>query len=212
MKLTKYEHSCMVLEDKDQQLIIDPGTFSPSLPELTKVVGVVVTHQHPDHLSADNLASILQANPEVSLYAPQDVLDELDSLEAKKVVADLKDPLKIGSFWVEFVGGKHAPIYQKSPCENVGVIVNETFYYPGDSLDRPSENITTLAVPASAPWLKVSEAMDFIAKIKPTVVFPAHDMLLSEIGKSVHYRWLQQAAEATNAQWRVLQVGQSLDI
>jgi L-ascorbate metabolism protein UlaG (beta-lactamase superfamily) len=200
----------MVLDQDGEQLIIDPGSFTPKLPELGNVVGVIVTHEHSDHLSSKNLDTILQANPDAPLYAPQDVLDQLTELNGKKEVAKSGESAQLGSFSIKFIGGDHATIYKKSPCKNVGVLVNETFYYPGDSLDKPAESVDTLAVPASAPWMKTSEAMDFIAEIKPKKVFPAHDMLLSDIGKMVSYRWLEKASKEAGAEWLVLEDGQSI--
>lgn len=210
MKIAKYEHSLMVLEQDGEQLVIDPGSFTPKLPELSNVVGVIVTHEHMDHLSAENLSTILQAYPDALLYAPQDVLDQLTELNGKKEAAESGNTVQLGSFSIQFIGGNHATIYKASPCENVGVLVNESFYYPGDSLDRPVGSIDVLAVPASAPWMKTSEAMDFIAELKPKKVFPAHDMLLSNIGKMVSYRWLEQATKEAGAEWLVLEDGQSL--
>lgn len=212
MKITKYEHSFMVLEQDGQQLVIDPGTFTPKLPGLNAVVGVIVTHEHADHLSADNLANILEAHPEAPLYAPQDVLDQLEAVTGKKVVAKAGTSTDLGPFSVEFTGGDHAVIYQTSPCQNVGMVVNKSFYYSGDSLAKPAAGVEVLAVPATAPWLKVSEVMDFITEIQPKTVFPVHDMLLSDIGKTVNYRWLEQAAKQAEAEWQVLDPGQSITI
>lgn len=212
MKITKYEHSFIVLEQDDQQLVIDPGTYSPSLPELSRVVGVIVTHEHADHLSAQNLATILDANPDAPLYAPQDVLDQLNEITGHKQVANAGETMSLGSFNVSFVGGAHAAIYKNSPCENIGVLVNNTFYYPGDSLDKPEEQIKILAVPAHAPWMKTSEAMDFITDLKPQIVFPAHNILLSEIGEMVTYRWLKQATEDAGASWQALKDAESIEV
>lgn len=202
----------MVFEQDDQQLVLDPGSFSKQLPELNNVVGIIVTHEHMDHLSADNLQVILSANPGAPLYAPQDVLDQLSQVQSNKVPAKAGEKITLGAFKIQFVGGKHATIYKTSPCENVGVLVNDSFYTPGDSLDKPQQQIKVLAVPASAPWMKASETMDFIAELKPEVVFPVHDMLLSDIGESVTYRWLKQAAESVDADWQILATGQSLTI
>lgn len=203
MKITKYEHSFMVLDHDQQQLVIDPGTYTPSLPELNAVTAVIVTHEHADHLSAHNLAQILSANPGALLYAPQDVLDQLSEIESPKVIAQAGETVTMGAFKVAFIGGRHATIYKASPCENVGVMVDDEFYYPGDSLDEPNTKVKVLAVPAHAPWMKTSETMNFIDNVSPDVVFPAHNMLLSDIGEMVTYRWLKQAADNGNSLWRV---------
>jgi L-ascorbate metabolism protein UlaG (beta-lactamase superfamily) len=212
MKITKYEHSFMVLEQNDEQLVIDPGTYSPNLPELQNVVGIIVTHEHADHLSATNLTTILQANPAAPLYAPQDVLDQLTDVGGNKVTSRAGETVALGSFKVEFVGGDHAIIYKTSPCENTGLLINDVFYTPGDSLSKPKGQVKVLAVPAHAPWMKTSETMDYITELGPEVVFPVHNMLLSDIGEMVTYRWLKQAADEAGADWQVLASGDSLEV
>jgi L-ascorbate metabolism protein UlaG (beta-lactamase superfamily) len=57
VKITKYEHACLVVEEAGETLVIDPGVLA-KLPELTNVVAVVVTHIHPDHLHMPNLLAI----------------------------------------------------------------------------------------------------------------------------------------------------------
>lgn len=212
MKVTKYEHAFMVLEQDGQQLVIDPGMFSPNMPNLANVAGIIITHEHSDHYKTENLAIILQSHPGVPIYAPQDVIDQLPELHAIANVAVPGQNTVIGQFRIDFVGGEHAVIYQTSPCNNVGVLVNKSFYYPGDSLDLPSESITILAVPASAPWLKTNEAMNLIIAAKSSHVFPVHDSLLSQIGQTVTYNWLERAAKEADSNWHVLEVGQSLEI
>ena len=43
MKLTKYEHACMVIEKADVSLVIDPGGYTMPLTDLMDVVAVVIT-------------------------------------------------------------------------------------------------------------------------------------------------------------------------
>ncbi len=40
-----------------------------------------------------------------------------------------------------------------------------------------------LAAPANAPWMKISEVMDYIIAVAPRRAFPTHEMLLSRAGK-----------------------------
>jgi L-ascorbate metabolism protein UlaG (beta-lactamase superfamily) len=57
------------------------------------------------------------------------------------------------------------------------------------------ESIELVAVPASAPWMKISEAMEFIKKLKVKRVFPTHNALLSEFGEKAEYNWLKKATD-----------------
>jgi len=214
MKITKYEHACLLVEALDQKLIIDPGMFAESLPQdLKEVHAVVVTHIHSDHLDKERLQAIVVANPEVTVFAPQDVLDEIQEIEAKKELAETGVSHTAGSFALEFFGHDHAVIYEKVPCENVGVMVNKTLYYPGDSFTKPNgDKIPLLALPAGAPWMKVGEAMDFMKAVMPGSVFPTHNAVYSEAGAMFTDTWLSQQAMALGAEYKVLKPGDSIDI
>jgi hypothetical protein len=45
--------------------------------------------------------------------------------------------------------------------------------------------VDTLFVPISAPWLKLSESVDFIRAVKPRRAFALHDCLLNDVGLRV---------------------------
>ncbi len=85
-----------------------------------------------------------------------------------------------GPFRLRFFGGKHIVIHESIPIiDNVGVLVNDAFYYGGDSYDRPDGPVEVLAAPIGAPWLKISEAMDYVLAVKPRRAFYTHDAPLS---------------------------------
>jgi L-ascorbate metabolism protein UlaG (beta-lactamase superfamily) len=190
MKITKYEHACIVVELDGSRLVIDPGSFTTSLTDFNNIVGLVITHNHADHLNKELVSKILKANPDAAVVTVQEVADELPDAKTKIVAAGNSET--VGPFKLEFFGGKHAYIHNEQPkAQNVGVMVNETLYYPGDSYDTPgTKPVPIAAVPVSGPWMKIGEALDFIAAIKPSKVFPAHDGFLSEGGQYFTDNWL----------------------
>lgn len=205
MKVTKYEHACLVVEEQGKLLVIDPGIFSESLPALQNVAAVVVTHVHQDHFAIDKVRLILGENPEAQLITVQAVADELDPSFKPKVVTGGNEDT-VGPFTLNFYGGQHAVIHASIPVtDNVGVFVNDQLYYPGDSFALPDNKpVPLLAVPASAPWMRVGEAIDFIASVKPTRVFPTHNAILSDVGAAIHYRLLEEAAAAVTSEFFLL--------
>jgi L-ascorbate metabolism protein UlaG (beta-lactamase superfamily) len=210
MKLTKYTHACIVLEDQGQKLIIDPGQFTNDFGNLDNVVAVVVTHVHGDHFHADHLQNIIQVNPNVVIFTTDEVRNSWQDPHAQAVHA--YEDHQAGPFGLRFFGDKHAVIHASTPVpDNIGVQVNGTFYYPGDSLAEADGNITMLAIPACAPWLKIGEAMDLITVTKPQHVIPTHDAMLSEIGEMINDNWLRQAAEGVQAEYKRLHSGESLE-
>ncbi len=190
----------MVVEKDGQSLIIDPGEWSDDYVVPTGVVGIIVTHEHGDHFSPERIAETLAANPGAKVYALDSIITQLPAETAAQAVTEA-ETINIGNFHVRFTGGQHATIHPDYPvCANVGVVIDDgELYYPGDSFALPGCSVKRLAVPASAPWLKLAEAMDFIAAVKPESFFKTHDAMLSPVGHAVTDAWFSKAATATNS-------------
>jgi L-ascorbate metabolism protein UlaG (beta-lactamase superfamily) len=210
MKITKYGHACLILEEQGQRLIIDPGEFTPDLGDYNNTVGVVITHVHADHFDPNNISKILATNPDIQIWSTAQVAEQLNTPTVTAVSGG--STASIGPFHLRFFGGQHATIHPDYPADqNVGVAVGN-FYYPGDSFSMPKDtSVKTLAVPASAPWLKIAEAMDFIRNVKPTQCFPTHDALLSDVGHATVNNWLGRMCETEGVGFTYLQPGQSLE-
>lgn len=211
MKITKYEHACLVLDEGGERLVIDPGVFATSFTDFSNIVGVVITHVHQDHFDADKLAAITQLNPNVKIYTVQTVADQWKGQPVATVV-NAGSQETCGPFSLDFFGTEHALIHTSIPkTQNVGVMVNQLLYYPGDSFTVPHVPVDILAVPAGAPWMAVGEAMDFIVALKPKRVFPSHNAVLSEAGQGFHDGLLEAAAQGVNAAYLILKPGESLE-
>jgi len=211
MTITKYEHACFVAEDTGAKLVVDPGKFSPSLPKVSGAVAVVITHVHMDHVDEPTVKQLITDNPDVKIFSTQQVADTYPNLKA--VVVTPGSMHQIGPFTLAFFGGEHAIIHPSfDKTQNVGVLINSTLYYPGDSFALPGRPIKALAVPAAAPWMKISEAMDFISEVKPELAFPTHDAILSNEGKQVFDSMLEPFAKSTGTKYQRLKTGQSITV
>jgi len=209
MKITKYEHAGLVVEDSGEILVVDPGVLT-KLPDLSSVKAVVITHIHPDHLHMPNLQKLAASNPALKLFATDEVIGELTELEVEKVSVTSGEKITEGVFTVEFFGSEHAIIYQKVPCKNIGVMINEQLYYPGDSFTLPQKPVEVLAFPAGGPWMKVCEAVEFIKDVAPKTAFPTHNGTLSEFGEMVNYFYIEPAITELGGSFVKLEPGQSL--
>jgi L-ascorbate metabolism protein UlaG (beta-lactamase superfamily) len=191
MQLIKYSHACVRLEDGDRALVIDPGLWS-EVEALTGASDVLITHEHYDHVDTEKLAEARSTNPNLMVHAPESVIPQLSDLGEGVVAVSVGDRFTAGGFDVRVVGGEHAEIYEGLPgVPNVGyVIEGGAVYHPGDSLFRPDTAVGTLLLPASAPWLKLAEALDFVREVKPQAAHPIHDALLSDIGLSSFDNWV----------------------
>ncbi|NCU39049.1 MBL fold metallo-hydrolase [Candidatus Saccharibacteria bacterium] len=185
MKLIKYEHACFTLENNGEALVVDPGGWSRDFVCPSAVVGVVITHEHPDHFISETLHEIIAANPDAVIYALATIAEQLEDLPTQVVAPGAT--VTIGpAYQLTFVGGQHAEIHPDIPrVANIDVLINDTLYYPGDSFDLPQRHVEWLALPVAAPWLKLSDSINFARAVAATHVFPVHDAVLSDEGKGV---------------------------
>lgn len=212
MRLTKFEHAALRLDHHGQTLIIDPGTFTAPLEDLGAVSAVVITHEHPDHWTPAHLDALRAAAPGVPIYGPSGVAAAAANYDITVVAPG--DTVSAGEFTLRFFGGTHAVIHSSIPViDNVGVLVNNELYYPGDSFAAPEGvQVSTLAAPLGAPWLKVGDAMDFVLGVAPRRAFGTHDVPLSDVGRTMHHQRLQWATEQGGGEYFDLEPGDSIEL
>lgn len=204
-------HACLVIEKENQQIVVDPGVWSTDFVAPKNVAAVVITHEHPDHFDPEKLAAIFDKNPTSVLIAHETITQKMPDHSSQAVVAG--KTIDIGGFTLRFTGGEHATIHTSYPTAvNLGVMIDETLYYPGDSFAPPESAVHTLALPVSAPWMRFAEAMDFMIAVAPERAFPTHDAILSETGKALADRMFNQVAEQNNLRYDRLILGQSTEL
>ncbi|MBM7505098.1 MBL fold metallo-hydrolase [Agromyces aurantiacus] len=214
MRVTKLEHAALVVEQSGSRLFIDPGKFTTPITEASGAVAVVVTHQHDDHWTPEQLARIRDRNPDVRVYGPAGMADAAAEagVEVERVAPG--DEIEVGPFRLRFFGGRHAVIHSSIPViDNVGVLVNDALYYAGDSFAVPEGvQVQALAAPAGAPWMKIAESMDYVMAVRPHRAFPTHEMVLSRAGKALSNARLAWATEQGGGEYLPLEPGDSFDL
>ncbi|MET9228679.1 MBL fold metallo-hydrolase [Lentzea sp. NPDC003310] len=185
MQVVHFGHACVLLDTGTTRILIDPGTFSAGFEDLTDLDAVLVTHQHFDHVDAERLPALLEANPQAQLIVDEGTAPSVENA----TVARPGDTFKIGDTAVRVVGGQHATIHQDIPIvPNAAYVVGDgAFYHPGDSLFVPDEDVDVLGLPAGAPWLKTGEAVDFLREVKPRVAVPIHEKTLASPQMAVRF-------------------------
>jgi L-ascorbate metabolism protein UlaG (beta-lactamase superfamily) len=211
MRITKYEHACFVASIGDKKLIVDPGSFTVPLPDMNNVVAVVITHEHADHWTPEHLQRIKENSPDVKFFGPAGVVAAATDFEIEAVKDGQK--IELDPFTLEFFGENHAQIHSSIPIvDNVGVLINGSVFYPGDSFTLGPVGVDLLAVPASAPWLKIGEVMDYVAAAKPKRSFATHDMINSVIGNQMAGARITAMTEQGGGEFVALAPGDSVEI
>ncbi len=188
MKITKFGHCCLLIEDKGVRLLTDPGSYSTVPTELSNIDIILITHEHQDHLHVESLKKVLEKSPKAKIITNKSVaaILEREHILYYKTISDSERDESLGIL-IEGYGEKHAVIYQElGAVENTGYFLNGRFFYPGDAFYNPKREVEILALPVVGPWCKISEAIDYALEIKPKVCFPVHDGIL-KIPSLVHF-------------------------
>lgn len=213
MRLTKYTHSCVRLEDRDRSLVIDPGTFSESEEAISGCSAILVTHEHVDHVDEDAINAAMRADSELRMWAPNSVAPAFHEYGERVTTVNPGQTFEVCGFHVTTHGGQHAVIHPHIPVvKNVGYVINELVYHPGDSFIVPNVPVPNLLLPLHAPWSKFAEVADFLISVRPQRAFQIHDALLSEIGLNIVEKNLERITAGYGAKYQHLAPRESVEI
>jgi L-ascorbate metabolism protein UlaG (beta-lactamase superfamily) len=178
MRIEKWIHSCLVVEDGGSRVLIDPGRFSfrdgavdPA--RFRDLAAIVVTHEHVDHMDEDALKTIRANNPNAPLIANASIASKLPDVTVLESGKRRCDGIEI-----EAISAAHADLLNATPPKNVGYTINGRLLHPGDSFDAALDSkkgVEVLALPVMAPWNTELMVAAFATRIAPRVVIPIHD-------------------------------------
>lgn len=177
MKITKLGHCCLLIEIKGKRILTDPGSYTvPSHSKLEKIDYIFFTHEHQDHYHIESLKIIIENNPQAIIYSNNSVSKLLNEQAIKHIQINHNETVLLGEIMVIGIGDKHAQMHKSIPLSsNIGYLIDNRLWYPGDAYTNPERPVEILALPVSGPWMKLSEAIDYALLLKPDKVFPVHD-------------------------------------
>ena len=211
MKITKFEHAFLQVEHSNQQLLIDPGIYSAQLPKLDNVVGIVLTHLHDDHSYLPHITAITAQFPNAKIFGPADVAAKLGEIACEVVTHG--SHVEVGEYKLDFFGDLHQEIHRSIPLvQNVGVLVNSKLYYPGDSYTQCDYPYEILACPSAAPWMKISDLIDFVEAAKPKRAFATHNAILNDNGHLLQNNRIREFVTKHGGEFSYLLPGESISV
>jgi L-ascorbate metabolism protein UlaG (beta-lactamase superfamily) len=184
MRITKFGHACVRVEQDGRVLVLDPGVFTDAA-ALDGADAVLITHEHADHVHPDHLRG--SDAPIWTIAAVERRLRaEAPEVAERVTVVRPGDRLEVAGVHVEVVGELHAVIHPDyDRFDNSGYLLEaggRGLYHPGDALTPPPRAVDVLLAPVSAPWLKVSEAIDFVREVAAPTSLAIHDRVYSDVG------------------------------
>lgn len=184
MKITKYAQSCVLIELKNKNILIDPGEYCYGenfKPEDWKNIDILLlTHGHKDHCLSEAVEIIYKNNKPI-IVGSKWVGEILSEKNIPLEVLEVGQAKTINSISITAVRAKHGehPDMSTSPKEIIGFLIQEkqSIYHCSDTLylkDKPYADI--VLVPISNDWITMGpmEAAVFIKEIKPKMAIPIH--------------------------------------
>lgn len=173
MKITKFVHSCLLIETSNRVAVFNPGQFSWdsglfNVSSLSRLDDIVITHEHGDHMSLPFIKALVATFPDARITTTENAAKQLTEAGFNNVVTQASEG-------IELFTSNHEPTEPLGPTpENIGVHYLGLLTDPGDS-HHFSESKSVLALPVTAPWGSVMRAAELGAELKPKYIIPIHD-------------------------------------
>ncbi len=186
MKIQKFLHSCLLVEENGKRLLIDPGNWSFGEKLLTidivpPVDAILITHSHQDHFAPQIIKQFI-ARDGCAVYGNSELVKLLveQGIAANEIA--IPQTIDIGGIKVSSTQGPHGRLPFPQVLNN-GFWISERFFTPGDC-HTFELNITKtpeiLALPIMAPWGTFTEAVEIALRLKPKHVIPVHDKVIAD--------------------------------
>ena len=85
-------------------------------------------------------------------------------------------------------------------------------YYPGDSYTQCDYPFEVLACPAAAPWMKISDLIDYLEQVRPKRAFATHNAILNDNGHLLQNSRIREYVTKHGGEFSYLLPGESITI
>ncbi|MDB5181425.1 MAG: hypothetical protein JWP13_188 [Candidatus Saccharibacteria bacterium] len=210
MKITKLEHSCLLVEmpaPVNRTALFDPGVMSEpyiDADSLEYLDDIFITHSHADHMSVPLIKRLREKFPDVRITGPRQVVAQL---KQEGVEATTEEP-----DGVVFFDSKHEkvqPLFE--PPEEIGVHYLDMLSHPGDSHSF-QETKAILALPVTAPWGSMVNAVKLGIQLHPEYIVPIHDWHWRDEARTQAYDMLEKVFAAEGIKFLKLENGKPVTI
>ena len=197
MKITKFVHSCLLIEESGKKVLIDPGNYSAEvldLSHLSNLSYLLITHEHQDHMYIPFIKQVVEKSPNIKVISNSSVAKILEG-EGIKVIrprrSDAQDPRGLGGDFVEMEEVSHEKIFMGPSPANTLFKVGRRLTHPGDSHHFESST-EILALPVQASWGSTTDAVNLAVRLKPKIIIPIHDWHWSDKARENMYKRLEE--------------------
>ncbi|HVW23620.1 MAG TPA: MBL fold metallo-hydrolase [Candidatus Saccharimonadales bacterium] len=207
MKITKFVHSCLLVETSDRVALFDPGSMSEQAlgaVELQRLDDIFITHVHGDHCHPPLIKQLLSKFPTVRITGTDEIVK---SLAQEGIKATSTPPAD-----VNFFDAPHESVAPMFPePEEFGYHYLGALSHPGDSHSF-HETKAILALPVQAPWGSTVRAINLALELKPQHILPIHDWHWRDEARESMYARLEQVFSEQSITFHKLKNGVPVEI
>lgn len=210
MKITKFVHSCLLVEMPEpvnRTALFDPGVMSSEAlrgHRFEYLDDIIITHSHEDHFDIETVKWLVQQFPEVRITAPADVVA---TLESERVAAS--DQSSDGIVFFDSPHENVEPLFPRP--QELGVHYLDLLSHPGDSHSF-TETKRILALPVTGPWGSHIRAINLALELKPEHILPIHDWHWNDQARQSSYAKMDQVFADNGMHFYPLQTGEPVVI
>ena len=219
MRIYKYIHSCLLVEEGNEKILFDPGIFSfmneQVRPETFKDVStVIITHQHPDHVDVSALKQILALSGAVVLTNSEGKTALAKENISVQVLEEGDYQTK--NMTIRALPAAHEKILSPTLPQNTAYVINDTFLNAGDSFASSLsalKGIQALALPVTAPWNTELAVAQFAETVAPQIIIPVHDGYVKDFFLKQRYDNYEKHFSSQNIKFQKMSApGDSVDV
>ena len=207
MQITKFVHSCLLVETPERVALFDPGAMSAEaldIDKLDRLDDIFITHIHPDHLSNDLVKSLVVKFPDVRITTTPEGVAKLNELG---ITASDQPPAGVSFFDAPHEDTE--PVFPRP--QQIGIHYLDFLTDPGDS-HTFSETKAILALPVTAPWGSSIKSVNLALQLKPKYILPVHDWHWSEAARKQTYDMYEQLFDKQGIKFFKLETGQPVQV
>lgn len=199
MKITKFVHSCLLVENDGKKALVDPGNYSwgsglVDQDMLKDIDYVLITHAHSDHIDETFASVINELSPNAVWYVTKSTKKLIQNLSGIQIelVSMLSD--------VRYIESEHADLTHWGGCED-----HSSFVLFGDLLISGDCHTLTSMHGASilagaingGPWGSIKSFLNMIDSMedRPKVLLPLHDWHWNDQARDGFYARLPEVLE-----------------
>lgn len=208
MKISKHIHSCLLVEEQNKTILIDPGMYTYNekaldTNSLRSLDSILITHEHFDHMHIPLIKELIEKFLSIQIITNPSAVNIL-----KKEGITAQSNMEV---FVTYEDAPHEKLMDLQPPQNYAFTLFDTLTHPGDSLHF-TKTAEVLALPIQAPWGSMVQACDKALAVKPKVIIPIHDWHWKDEVRKGMYKRLTEYFKKYDIGFKGLETGEVITI